>query len=308
MTLSRCPTRDMGRRRAGHRSHLMRACCCSERRLPGCRGRALEHIRTPEFVAFAARKRAASVGSVSDSDRRKTRCSRRRRPPSEPFLVDRSGGRMPRPTPTAAVKSPGAETRAAHPRLEGRKLRHALARQGVVQPPAPSTITTILRRHRLLAPDFLRHATSCASTRRPRALTTRLHGPPPPRSTIPPPDVLNDLSASPSPSLLVPTEGPNSRTPPAARLGALGLPRRLLCDNDCPGAGRREQADGLDIVAARLRHSMSGMAAPTVPRPKNRTLPPHHRRRVFAQRRLPDLPAADRLRPLPRRLQPRPAP
>jgi transposase InsO family protein len=51
--------------------------------------------------------------------------------------------------------------RAAHPTWGGRKLHHALARQGMVQPPAPSTITAILRRHHLLcvAPpprDFVR--------------------------------------------------------------------------------------------------------------------------------------------------------
>jgi transposase InsO family protein len=40
-----------------------------------------------------------------------------------------------------------------HPAWGGRKLHHALARQGMVQPPAPSTITAILRRHGLLAAD-----------------------------------------------------------------------------------------------------------------------------------------------------------
>jgi transposase InsO family protein len=43
--------------------------------------------------------------------------------------------------------------RGAHPAWGGRKLHHALARQGVVQHvPAPSTITAILRRNGLLAP------------------------------------------------------------------------------------------------------------------------------------------------------------
>jgi len=50
--------------------------------------------------------------------------------------------------------------RAQHPAWGGRKLHHALARQGMVAP-APSTITTILRRHGLLTPappprDFVR--------------------------------------------------------------------------------------------------------------------------------------------------------
>jgi transposase InsO family protein len=51
--------------------------------------------------------------------------------------------------------------RHAHPAWGGRKLHHALAREGMVQPPAPSTITAILRRHGLLAAtppprDFVR--------------------------------------------------------------------------------------------------------------------------------------------------------
>ncbi len=40
--------------------------------------------------------------------------------------------------------------RAVHPRWGGRKLHHALLRQGVASPPSPSTITAILRRHGLL--------------------------------------------------------------------------------------------------------------------------------------------------------------
>jgi transposase-like protein len=51
--------------------------------------------------------------------------------------------------------------RAQHPAWGGRKLHHALARQGMVAP-APSTITTILRRHGLLTPAP-HPATSCAS-------------------------------------------------------------------------------------------------------------------------------------------------
>jgi transposase InsO family protein len=42
--------------------------------------------------------------------------------------------------------------RAEHPAWGGRKLHHALAREGMVQPPAASTITAILRRHGRLTP------------------------------------------------------------------------------------------------------------------------------------------------------------
>lgn len=58
--------------------------------------------------------------------------------------------------------------RAQHPRWGGRKLHHALARQGMVAPPAPSTITAILRRHGLLSAtpprrDFVRFEHSAAN-------------------------------------------------------------------------------------------------------------------------------------------------
>ena len=52
----------------------------------------------------------------------------------------------------AAVEAAVLALRAEHPAWGGRKLHHALARQGVVQPlPAPSTITAILDRHGALA-------------------------------------------------------------------------------------------------------------------------------------------------------------
>jgi transposase InsO family protein len=52
-----------------------------------------------------------------------------------------------------AVEAAVLAVREEHPAWGGRKLHHALARQGVVQPvPAPSTITAILRRHDRLDP------------------------------------------------------------------------------------------------------------------------------------------------------------
>jgi transposase InsO family protein len=71
---------------------------------------------------------------------------RSRRPHHSPFRTS--------PTVEAAVLA----TRAKHPAWGGRKLHHALAREGMVQPPAPSTITAILRRHDLLPPDPPRRA------------------------------------------------------------------------------------------------------------------------------------------------------
>jgi transposase InsO family protein len=76
-------------------------------------------------------------------------------------LRDRS--RRPHASPrstTPAVEAAVLALRDAHPAWGGRKLHHALARQGVVQPlPAPSTITAILRRHdRLAEPVRPQHA------------------------------------------------------------------------------------------------------------------------------------------------------
>ena len=48
--------------------------------------------------------------------------------------------------------------RQEHPAWGGRKLHQALEREGLVQPPAPSTITAILRRHDLLPSDPPRRA------------------------------------------------------------------------------------------------------------------------------------------------------
>ena len=72
----------------------------------------------------------------------------------ESSLADRS--RRPHPSPgRTSLEQEGLvlALRGQHPAWGGRKLHHALAREGMVQPPAPSTITAILRRHGLLAPD-----------------------------------------------------------------------------------------------------------------------------------------------------------
>jgi transposase InsO family protein len=72
----------------------------------------------------------------------------------ETGLADHS--RRPHASPHAtppAVAAAVLALRERHPTWGGRKLHHALARQGMMQPPAPSTITAILRRHGLLAPD-----------------------------------------------------------------------------------------------------------------------------------------------------------
>ena len=69
-------------------------------------------------------------------------------------LADRS--RRPRRSPARTapeVEAVVCELRSEHPAWGGRKLHHLLRREGRARPPAPSTITSILRRNGLLAPD-----------------------------------------------------------------------------------------------------------------------------------------------------------
>jgi transposase InsO family protein len=69
-------------------------------------------------------------------------------------LADRSRRPHRSPLQTAPeIEARVLDLRAQHPAWGGRKLHHALARQGMMQPPAPSTITAILRRHGLLAAE-----------------------------------------------------------------------------------------------------------------------------------------------------------
>jgi transposase InsO family protein len=109
-----------------------------------------------EFVAFA-RQEGANIAALC----RQFGISRKtaykwlgRAAAGETDGADRS--RRPHHSPgitPAAVEAAVVALRQENPAWGGRKLHHALARQGVVQPPAPSTITAILRRHELLPPQ-----------------------------------------------------------------------------------------------------------------------------------------------------------
>lgn len=69
-------------------------------------------------------------------------------------LADRS--RKPLTSPgrsSVEVETIVCELRAQHPAWGGRKLHHRLVAMGIAHPPAPSTITGILRRHGLLDPE-----------------------------------------------------------------------------------------------------------------------------------------------------------
>lgn len=68
--------------------------------------------------------------------------------------TDRSRRPHASPTRTAAViEEQVCDLRRMHPAWGGRKLRRVLINDGVLSPPAASTITDILARHQLLAPD-----------------------------------------------------------------------------------------------------------------------------------------------------------
>jgi len=110
-----------------------------------------------EFVAFASRENT----SVSALCRRfgvsrKTGYKWLRRVQEQGWqgLVDRSRRPHRSPARTASeVEALVCELRSEHPAWGGRKLHHVLRREGTAQPPAPSTITDILRRHNLLSPE-----------------------------------------------------------------------------------------------------------------------------------------------------------
>lgn len=102
----------------------------------------------------------APGGNVSELARRfgisrKTAYKWLRRAESGDELEDRS--RRPRCSPGRTPREVEAlvlAMRAAHPAWGGRKLRHLLVARGIDVPPAPSTITEILRRHGRIKPPL----------------------------------------------------------------------------------------------------------------------------------------------------------
>lgn len=110
-----------------------------------------------EFVTFAGREEAkVSELCRQYSISRKTgyKWLRRARDSGPEGLADRS--RRPHRSPlrtTAEVEALVGQLRSGHPAWGGRKLHHALRQDGVLRPPAPSTITAILERTGLLAAE-----------------------------------------------------------------------------------------------------------------------------------------------------------
>ena len=134
-----------------------------------------------EFVAFA-RQEGANIAALC----RQFGISRKtaykwlgRAAAGETTFADRSR----RPHHSPGITPPEVEAavlalRQENPAWGGRKLHHALARQGMVQPPAPSTITAILRRHGLLPARPATPRLRALRTRgAQRPVATRLHGP-----------------------------------------------------------------------------------------------------------------------------------
>lgn len=110
-----------------------------------------------EFVAFASHEGAnVSALCARFGISRKTAYKwLGRAGAGETTFIDRS--RRPHTSPLAtdaAVEAAVLELRDRHPAWGGRKLHHALACRGMVHPPAPSTITVILRRHGRLDPPI----------------------------------------------------------------------------------------------------------------------------------------------------------
>lgn len=108
-----------------------------------------------EFVTFA-RQEGANIRALCAAYgiSRKTGYKWLARAAGAESLADRS--RRPHASPrrtAAAMEDRILALRAEHPSWGGRKLHHRLVAMGLADVPAPSTITAILRRHGVLAPE-----------------------------------------------------------------------------------------------------------------------------------------------------------
>jgi transposase InsO family protein len=198
-----------------------------------------------EFIAFA-RQEGTNIAALC----RHVGISRKtaykwlaRAEAGETGFADRS--RRPHHSPgstPAAVEAAVVALRQEHPAWGGRKLHHALAREGMVPPPAPSTITAILRRHELLSPEPA-----------PRAFVRFEHAAPNDlwqldlmghrgldAGRVHPLTLLDDHSRF----ALSLTACANEQQTVVEQLTAIfrryGLPRAILCDNGSPWAPARE--------------------------------------------------------------------
>jgi transposase InsO family protein len=157
-------------------------------------------------------------------------------------LTDRS--RRPHTTPRRtdpATEAAVMRLRETHPAWGGRKLQHALAREGMLQPPAPSTITAILRRHdRLAPPERPVHAYQRFEAAAPNDLWQLdfMGQPDLPTGKVHPLTLLDDHSRF---ALLVAAcahqQADVVRELLTCAFRRYGLPRRILTDNGPPWGG-----------------------------------------------------------------------
>jgi transposase InsO family protein len=173
---------------------------------------------------YLARWRAEGVGGLADRSRRPHTSPRTTAPEREAIVLAK---------------------RDQEPTWGGRKLHHALAREGMVQPPAPSTITAILRRHdRLAPPRRPSHAWQRFEHAAPNDLwqVDFMGQPDLPTGKVHPLTVLDDHSRF---ALVAAACAQEQAAVVRAHLtiafGRYGLPRRILTDNGAPwgaaGAG-----------------------------------------------------------------------
>jgi transposase InsO family protein len=191
-----------------------------------------------ELIARASQGESITALARAYGVSRKTVYKWLARSGEERGLADRSHRPHASPHQTApAIEAQVLVLRHAHPTWGGRKIHHRLRAEGMVTPPAPSTITGILHRHGLIAPD------------QPPATLTRFVAAAPndlwqmdfkgwhPSRTgrIYPLTVEDDHSRFLLPLTCLPDErGAPVRAALTAMFQRYGLPWALLCDNGKP--------------------------------------------------------------------------
>jgi transposase InsO family protein len=106
-----------------------------------------------ELVARYHQGESMTVLATAYGVSRKTAYKWVRRAEASSGFADHSRRPATSPTRTAAAREAQVvAVRTEQPTWGGRKIHHHLKRQGMAEPPAPSTITSILHRHGLIAP------------------------------------------------------------------------------------------------------------------------------------------------------------
>ena len=189
-------------------------------------------------TAYKWRKRKASGDSLSD---------RSRRPKSSPNAT------------SAPVVSEILALRDAHPTLGGRKISLMLKRRGLVDVPAGSTVTDILRRHGLLNERAVAEAThlrrfSKATPNEMWQVDFKGHFKLSSGERCHPLNVVDDCSRYAILSAPLLNETFEAVRPPFVRaFREYGLPETILCDNGCPwGVSRGKGITAFETWAMEL--------------------------------------------------------